>query len=329
MLMYNTDIGHARPDQLGRRLRPGRGRAYAGKITAYDGPIYIADAALYLKAHKPELGITDPYELTQPQFDAAVELLKEQRPFVGKYWSAVRRRDRQLHQRHDRRRHDLAVPGQHPRGAASRSAGRPHRGDDRLGGHLDAVAKAQHPNCMLKWMAWMLTPEVQAQVAEYFGEAPANPKACQYLDASYGPTSSRTSAPLTTSTTSFYNAIAFWKTPLPDCGDDRGADVHRLLGLDPRMDGDQGLSPDPVAGSGRWPARRSSTRSPAVAMTTARRLPTRAAAACGGACRVHLPPSLARSSLLLLDAAGRLVRRSSTSARWRALRRRRSGTSTR
>ena len=39
---------------------------------------------------------------------------------------------------------------------------------------------------MLKWMAWMLTPEVQAQVAEYFGEAPANPKACQYLDAGYG-----------------------------------------------------------------------------------------------------------------------------------------------
>ena len=29
----------------------------------------------------------------------------------------------------------------------------------------------------------MLTPEVQTQVAEYFGEAPANPKACKYLDA--------------------------------------------------------------------------------------------------------------------------------------------------
>ena len=47
-------------------------------------------------------------------------------------------------------------------------------------------AKAQHPNCMLKWMAWMITPEVQAQVAEYFGESPANPKACQYLDVGYG-----------------------------------------------------------------------------------------------------------------------------------------------
>ena len=45
---------------------------------------------------------------------------------------------------------------------------------------------AKHPNCMLKWMAWMVTPEVQAQVAEYFGEAPANPKACDILDKGYG-----------------------------------------------------------------------------------------------------------------------------------------------
>ena len=45
---------------------------------------------------------------------------------------------------------------------------------------------AKHPNCMLKWMAWMVTPEVQAQVAEYFGEAPANPKACDILNKGYG-----------------------------------------------------------------------------------------------------------------------------------------------
>ena len=47
-------------------------------MTAYDSPIYIADAALYLMAHNPDLGITDPYELTQDQLMAATELLKEQ-----------------------------------------------------------------------------------------------------------------------------------------------------------------------------------------------------------------------------------------------------------
>ncbi len=33
------------------------------------------------------LGITDPYELTQPQFNAAVNLLEQQRPLIKKYWN--------------------------------------------------------------------------------------------------------------------------------------------------------------------------------------------------------------------------------------------------
>ena len=81
--------------------RPRRSRT-AGKITAYDAPIYIADAALYLKAHQPELGITDPYELTQQQFDAAVELLKAAAAVRRQVLVPVRRRDRQLHQRRPR-----------------------------------------------------------------------------------------------------------------------------------------------------------------------------------------------------------------------------------
>jgi spermidine/putrescine-binding protein len=84
-------------------------------------------------------------------------------------------------------------------------------------------SKAKHPNCTLKWMAWMLTPEVQAQVAENFGEAPANPLACQYLDVGYGSyqlpgfcTKYGVNDP------AFYNSISFWKTPQTACGDDRG-----------------------------------------------------------------------------------------------------------
>ena len=39
-------------------------------------------------------------------------------------------------------------------------------------------AKAKHPNCAYKWMDWIISPKVNAQVAEYFGEAPSNAKAC-------------------------------------------------------------------------------------------------------------------------------------------------------
>ncbi|HVW33046.1 MAG TPA: spermidine/putrescine ABC transporter substrate-binding protein, partial [Acidimicrobiia bacterium] len=60
---------------------------YKGKVTAYDSPIYIADAALYLKAHQPELKIDNVYELDDAQFNAAVDLLKKQRTVIGEYWS--------------------------------------------------------------------------------------------------------------------------------------------------------------------------------------------------------------------------------------------------
>ena len=60
---------------------------YKGKVTAYDNPIYIADAALYLKATQPDLGIDNPYELDDKQFNAAVDLLKQQREVIGEYWS--------------------------------------------------------------------------------------------------------------------------------------------------------------------------------------------------------------------------------------------------
>ena len=55
-------------------------------MQAFDGPIYIADAALYLMKVKPELGIKNPYELNEDQYKAALDLLREQRKLVARYW---------------------------------------------------------------------------------------------------------------------------------------------------------------------------------------------------------------------------------------------------
>src|SRR6266576_4220564 len=62
-------------------------KKYAGEVTVPNNPIQIADAALYLSKTQPGLGISDPYELTQPQFTAAVALLKDQKVLVKKYWN--------------------------------------------------------------------------------------------------------------------------------------------------------------------------------------------------------------------------------------------------
>ena len=81
-----------RTDDVTRRRTAGRSiwddehPQYKGKISIYDDSIFIADAALYLKATQPDLGIENPYQLTQEQFDAAVALLKKLAPNVGEWW---------------------------------------------------------------------------------------------------------------------------------------------------------------------------------------------------------------------------------------------------
>ena len=59
--MYNKDVVKPAPDSWG--IVFGEDDKYKGKVTAYDNPIYIADAALYLKATQPDLGIDNVYEL--------------------------------------------------------------------------------------------------------------------------------------------------------------------------------------------------------------------------------------------------------------------------
>ena len=102
--MYNTEVVTPGARQLVRRVGSTPRRPYAGKVTAYDSPIYIADAAVYLMATQPELGITNPYALDETQFEAAVDLLKQQRGIIGRYWAPVHRPDQRLPVRRHRRR---------------------------------------------------------------------------------------------------------------------------------------------------------------------------------------------------------------------------------
>jgi putative spermidine/putrescine transport system substrate-binding protein len=223
-LMYRTDIVKPAPTSWDVTFDPAKMDAYKGKVTAYDGSIYVADAALYLKTHKPELGITDPYELTQDQFNAAIDLLKAQHPYVGKYWAAYT-------DEIDNFTNGATVVGttwpyQTNTLKAAKVAVEAVVPTEGMTGWADTwmlASKAAHPNCMYKWMAWMVTPHVQAEVAEYFGEAPANPKACAELDKTYGSYGVKDFCTLySVNDKSFYDSISFWKTPQADCGDSRG-----------------------------------------------------------------------------------------------------------
>ena len=68
-------------------------------------------------------------------------------------------------------------------------------------------AQAQHPNCGYMWMNWITNPDIQAQVAEWFGEAPANLKACdETTDPKMCDTYHAADAP-------YFDKIWFWSTP--------------------------------------------------------------------------------------------------------------------
>jgi len=224
-LMFRTDVVSPAPTSWSVVFDPEASKPYQGKITDYDSPIYIADAALYLKAHQPDLGITDPYELTQPQFDAAVNLLKQQHPWVGDYWSLYSKEI-------DNFTSKAVVVGTTwpyqvntllgsnvPVGSVVPSEGMTGWADTWM-----MSSHAQHPNCMLKWMSWMLSPTAQAMVAESFGESPANPKACDLLDKGVGAYAVKDfCTAYHVNDQSYYGSIGFWKTPIANCGDSRGA----------------------------------------------------------------------------------------------------------
>ena len=89
---------------------------------------------------------------------------------------------------------------------------------------------AKHPNCMYKWMAWMITPEVAGRrSAEYFGEAPANPLACRPGPRLRRRTASRTSAPSTTRTTSVLQRDRLLEDPQCELRRQPRPDLRRLL----------------------------------------------------------------------------------------------------
>ena len=181
LLMYNPASCTTRRTR-GARCSTGADK-YKGKVTAYDSPIYIADAALYLMKTKPELGIKDPYSLTSEQLDAATDLLKKQRENIGEYWSDYTKAVQAFESGTSVIGTTWQVIANLIGTATTRSRSTPCCPRRARPGWSDTwmvSSKAAHPNCMYKWMDWITSPEINAQVAEYFGEAPAQTKACEH-----------------------------------------------------------------------------------------------------------------------------------------------------
>jgi putative spermidine/putrescine transport system substrate-binding protein len=211
-LLYNTQKVKPAPTSWSVLYNP----KYKGQITIPDNAIQIADAALYLSKTQPDLGITDPYELNQKQFDAAVSLLKQQRPLLKKHW-ALASDEIDLF-----KNGDASLGASWPYQTNTLEADKvpvkdliPKEGATGWADTWMLSSKSKHPNCAYMWTKWVSTPKVQAQQAIYFGETPANTKACAVMNQLSAGSCKQYHAD---APASYFDSIKFWKTPLADCG---------------------------------------------------------------------------------------------------------------
>ena len=179
LLMYNTEV--VTPAPTSWDVVFDRASEYTGKVTAYDSPIYIADAAVYLMTHQPELGIENPYALDETQFQAAVDLLKVQRPHIGEYWSdylkeiqAFETGDSVVGTTWQVIQNVLADSG------APTAVVLPEEGATGWSDTWMIASDAKSPNCAYTWLDYIASPEANAAATEYFGEAPSNEAACDF-----------------------------------------------------------------------------------------------------------------------------------------------------
>ncbi|MGF6256480.1 ABC transporter substrate-binding protein [Ensifer sp. LBL] len=215
VLMYNKDAFKGEAPKswnvVFEEMKLPDGKSNKGRVQAYDGPIHVADAANYLMAHKPELGIKDPYELNEDQYKAALELLRGQRKIVGRYWHDA------MIQIDDFKNEGVVASGSWPFQVNLMEAEKlpiastiPEEG---VTGWADTTmlhADSQHPNCAYMWMEHSLSPKVQGDVSAWFGANPSVGAACKGNEL-------LTDAGCKTNGYEDFDKVKFWKTPVTKC----------------------------------------------------------------------------------------------------------------
>jgi putative spermidine/putrescine transport system substrate-binding protein len=214
LLMYNTEVVDPAPTSWGAVFDTAS--PYAGKVTAYDSPIYIADAAVYLMTHQPELGITNPYALDETQFQAAVDLLKQQRSIIGRYWglytdeiAAFQSGDSVIGTTWQ----VIANVLKDPAAPTPVEVVLPEEGATGWSDTWMLSSQSQHPNCGYMFMNHIISPEVNLTATRYFGEAPANTKSCA-IDPDH-------CATFHAEDEEYFSKVYFWATPQTACLDGR------------------------------------------------------------------------------------------------------------
>jgi putative spermidine/putrescine transport system substrate-binding protein len=201
LLLWRTD--------LVRRAPKGWGALYDHR---HAGRIGLHDEAIELAVTAAHLGLRAPYELDRAQFRRVVRAAAEQSTDAGFYWqdltnalAAYTGGNAVIGQVTPRlaallRADSVPVATAVPPGSPARSAS------------WLLLDRARHPECMYRWLNYILSPKANAASARYLHEAPSNPAACSYMNC----------APVHAGDERYWSRLSFWRTPRHDCGDRRG-----------------------------------------------------------------------------------------------------------
>jgi putative spermidine/putrescine transport system substrate-binding protein len=215
--VFRTDFFASDPQSLELIWTP----SLHGRVSIYDDPMFLADAAVYLKTTKPQLRITSPYELDQAQFSAALRLVRRAKRHLRGFWAAATPAG-QI---------DALASGTSIVGIASQrqielmreqdpplpiAAAKPAEGTSGWVDEWLLTSGANHPNCAYLWLDYVVSPEANAKVVELAAEAPASARACEFT------TSPNACADLHADDAEWWKDVAVWRTPQSACGDARG-----------------------------------------------------------------------------------------------------------
>ena len=212
LLMYKKDV--VKPAPTSWSVVFDGSSAYKGRVTAYDSPIYIADAAVYLMAHNPKLGIKNPYALDDNQLKAAVDLLKAQRANVGEYWSDYLKEISAFESGDSVVGTTWQVIVNSMSAKANVGAVLPSEGATGWRDSWMVASNTKHVNCAYKWLDYIDSAKANAAATEYFGEAPVTQAACQYGSAGFCDSYHAGDA-------TYASKIWYWTTPIAKCLDGR------------------------------------------------------------------------------------------------------------
>ena len=215
VLMYNTEVFKEPPTSWNvvfEEMTLPDGKSNMGRVQAYDGPIHVADAANYLMHNKPDLGIKNPYELNADQYAAALDLLRQQRKLVSRYWHDA------FIQMDDFKNEGVVASGSWPfQVNILKSEGQPIASTipqegatgwaDTTMMHVDAA----HPNCSYMWMEHTLSSNLQSDLSAWFGAVPSVPAACT------DGRGMQNAEGCTANGLDDFEKIKFWTTPVSKC----------------------------------------------------------------------------------------------------------------